>query len=67
MGTSSNNYTGRLIGHCFSDNAPYIDTVYQSNEEDMPTVYNVVNGLSDEESAYWSSTNVNAPKLLWEK
>ena len=33
----------------------------------MPTVYNVVNGLSDEESTYWSNTDVNAPELLWEK
>lgn len=67
MGTSSNNYTGRLIGQCYDANEPYIDTVYQSNEEDMPTVYNVVNGLSDEKSAYWRNDDVNAPRLLWEK
>jgi len=33
----------------------------------MPTVYNVVNGLSNGDSEYWSKSNLNAPKLLWEE
>ena len=66
-GSSSNNYTGRLIGNCYDTNAPYIENVYNWEEEGMTTVYNVVNGLSDEESTYWSNTDVNAPELLWEK
>ena len=67
VGTSSNNYTGRLIGKCYDYNAPYIENVYNTTEENMPTVYNVVNRLNDGESLYWSNIDVNAPKLLWEK
>ena len=66
-GTSSNKYTGKLIGYAYDTNTPYIENVYNETEEYMPTVYNVVNGLSDDASAYWSDADVNAPTLLWEK
>lgn len=33
----------------------------------MPTVYKVVNGLNEGESDYWSDSDVNLPKLLWEE
>lgn len=65
-GSSSNSYTGRLIGNCYDTNTPYIENIWNYTEEYIPTVYNVINGLSDAESAYWSSTNVNEPELLWE-
>ena len=32
----------------------------------MPSVYEVVNGLNNGESQYWSKSNVNEPQLLWE-
>ncbi len=34
---------------------------------ELPSVYYVVNGLSDEESQYWSKSNINEPNLLWEE
>ena len=67
FGTSSNNYTGRLIGNSYSNSTPYIENVSNYEEGYIPTVYNVMNGLSDDKSLYWSITNVNEPKLLWEK
>lgn len=34
--------------------------------ENMPTVYNVVNGLDDGDSQYWQKNDLNLPKLKWE-
>lgn len=62
---SSSNYLGKFIGQAYSKNSTYVNNV--GVLETMPTVYNVVNGLSDEKSSYWSNTNLNEPKLLWEK
>ena len=57
-------YLGKFIGR--NEGAPYenIGTLSASN---MPTVYKVVNGLKDGSSEIWSNSNVNAPKLKWEK
>ena len=65
MGTSSNNYTGRLIGSCYNENAPYIEEVWQAT--DMYTVYEILNEFSENTSSYWSNDDLNAPRLLWEK
>ena len=57
-------YLGKFIGR--NEGGPYenIGTLSASN---MPTVYKVVNGLKDGSSEIWSNSNVNAPKLKWEK
>ena len=63
IGSAENNYLGKILG-----NLP--NNVTEENNDvldEMPTVYYVVNGLSDGESEYWSNSNLDQPKLLWEK
>lgn len=63
IGSSTNNYLGKIIGNQATN-------AVESNNgtlDEMPTVYYVVNGLSNEKSDYWSNTNLDEPKLLWEK
>ena len=61
---STSNYLGKIVGmnSASSGNISNVNAL-----SSMPTVYNVVNGLSDGESSYWSYSNLNEPKLLWEK
>ncbi len=60
----NDSYTGRLIGRNNGENN--IEEVWQAYEENIPTVYDLMNSFSEDESKYWSNSNVNAPKLLWE-
>jgi len=62
---TANNYVGQIIGETASTDTTYVDDIGVLTA--MPTVYHVVNGMSDGDSQYWSKTNVNQPKLLWEK
>ena len=61
---STSYYLGKIVGmnSASSENISNVNGL-----SSMPTVYNVVNGLSDGESSYWSYSNLNEPKLLWEK
>ena len=61
---SANTYLGKIVGYnkAGSSNVSNIGILYN-----MPTVYKVVNGLNEGDSAYWSKNNVNEPKLSWEK
>ncbi len=54
-------FYGRIVGRQLG-NVTNVDIL-----QEMPNVYYVVNGLTDEKSKYWSKDNVNEPKLLWEK
>jgi len=62
---SSSDYLGKIIGYAYSTSTTYVTG--NGILTTMPTVYNVVNGLSDADSQYWSKSDLNAPKLLWEE
>ena len=57
-------YLGKFIGR--NEGGPY-ENIGILSASNMPTVYKVVNGLKDGSSEIWSNSNVNAPKLKWEK
>lgn len=63
IGDTKNNYLGKIIGW---NNEKAIESD-NGIIDNMPTVYKVVNGLKDGSSEIWSNSNVNAPKLKWEK
>ena len=63
IGNTKNNHLGKIIGY-------NIENAIESNNgilDNMPTVYKVVNGLKDGNSEIWSNSDLNAPKLKWEK
>lgn len=66
IGDSATNYSGKIMGYNEST-----DTAEENNKvlTSMPTVYYVVNGLSDEEGQYWKkdNNNLNSPILKWEE
>jgi len=65
LGNESNAWVGRMIGRNFEKaGGTYIGD--NSLEDITKTVYEVVNGLKSGQSQYWSQSNLNAPKLLWE-
>ena len=59
---TKNNYLGKLVGDAFGTGV----TSNVSSLSSVPTIYNVVNNLSDEESKYWLETNKIEPQLIWE-
>lgn len=61
---SAINYLRKIVGNNLAGSSNVTDVGALSN---MPTVYNVINGLSDSSSQYWSKSDLNSPKLLWEK
>lgn len=61
IGNSTSGQLGKIIG---------INEGEETNNgvlDEMPSVYYVVNGLCNEKSRYWSNSNLEQPKLLWEK
>ena len=63
VGTSSVS-VGKIIG--INEGGTY-ENIGALNTSNMPTVYKVVNGLNDGSSEIWSNSDVNTPKLKWEK
>lgn len=59
----ANNYLGRVVGknEATSQNVSNVGIL-----STMPTVYKVVNGLSEGKSEIWQNNNVDKPQLLWE-
>ena len=64
IGNYETNYSGKIIGVNYNSNSADENN---GTLDEMPTVYYVVNGLSDGKSEYWSNSNPDQPKLLWEK
>jgi len=56
-------YIGKIVG-----NLGIVSSDYLGNNTNSITVsvYYVVNGHSSGSSSYWSNSNVNQPKLIWE-
>ncbi len=55
------NYYGKLTGEGSATDCGLL------MQEQMPTVYDVMNEFSEIDSKIWSNTNPNEPKLFWEK
>ena len=51
---SSSSYLGKIIGYAASTSSTYISNYNTLAAENMPSVYNVVNGLNDGESQIWA-------------
>ena len=66
-GNSNNNYLGKLIGSAYTNEEFYINNVTDIKDENMPTVYEVMNKFNNEKSDNWSDNNLNQPNLLWQK
>lgn len=60
---SASSYLGKIIGYNVAGSSNVTSVGVLSS---MPTVYQVVNGLNEGESQYWSKSNENEPQLLWE-
>lgn len=58
FGNENNNYAGKFIGYPSKN----IDSVGILTN----TLYYVINGNNNGESQYWSNSNLDEPKLLWE-
>lgn len=64
---NDSNYNGRLIGQEENNKSTtYVSGNGEKEDNQMPTVYNIMNNGSDSASTIWDATNVNAPTLLWE-
>ena len=61
-GNLSNNYTGRFIGN--KDNSSTVIEIKELSSDEIPTVYEVMNKFSNEQSIIWSNDNPNQPSLL---
>lgn len=63
IGNEKNNYVGKFIGISLKTSITDFENVGVLTN----TLYYVVNGNSNENSQYWSNSNVNEPNLLWEE
>lgn len=61
-GNTSNNFTGRLMGHKQTDSD--VTEVDELSSDKIPTVYDVMNKFNNGESTIWSNNNPNQPSLL---
>ena len=64
MNSSTEQAYGRLVGYYKAEYS--YENIGQLEENQMPTVYDVLNEFKSTDSTIWDKSNPNEPKLLWE-